>query len=112
MNFSISLYNELAIVNTRLLRAYSDLDERVPKLGIALKELAKVCDIGDASKGSLSSYSYIVMLIYFLQRISSPVLPFLQEVRLFSSLIVANSFLVLLGHEKPMYFFFSTIFCL
>lgn len=71
-------------MNTQLLRAYCDVDERVAKLGIALKEWAKACDIGDASKGSLSSYSYIIMLIHFLQRSDPPVLPFLQEVDCFS----------------------------
>uniref|UniRef100_A0A0N5B158 PAP-associated domain-containing protein n=1 Tax=Syphacia muris TaxID=451379 RepID=A0A0N5B158_9BILA len=80
--FSISLYNELAVVNTRLLRTYCDLDRRVQELGIALKQWAKMCNIGDASKGSLSSYSYIIMLIHFLQRTNPPVLPFLQEVYL------------------------------
>ena len=27
----------------------------------------KVCDIGDASRGSLSSYAYILMMIFYLQ---------------------------------------------
>jgi terminal uridylyltransferase len=43
-----------------------------------VKYFAKVCDIGDASRGSLSSYAYILMLIFYLQRCSPPVLPVLQ----------------------------------
>ena len=39
----------------------------------------KECDIGDASKQTLSSYAYMLMMIYFLQQISPPVLPVLQE---------------------------------
>uniref|UniRef100_F1KQ67 Terminal uridylyltransferase 7 n=1 Tax=Ascaris suum TaxID=6253 RepID=F1KQ67_ASCSU len=75
----VSLYNVLALENTRLLHAYSELDERAKALGVVVKEWAKCCEIGDASRGSLSSYSFIVMLIHFLQRTTPPVLPFLQE---------------------------------
>lgn len=38
------------------------------------------CDIGDASRGSLSSYAYILMVLYFLQQREPPVIPVLQEV--------------------------------
>uniref|UniRef100_A0A915BT66 RNA uridylyltransferase n=3 Tax=Parascaris univalens TaxID=6257 RepID=A0A915BT66_PARUN len=75
----VSLYNVLALENTRLLHAYSELDERAKELGVVVKEWAKCCGIGDASRGTLSSYSFIVMLIHFLQRTTPPVLPFLQE---------------------------------
>ena len=40
----------------------------------------KMCDICDASKGSLSSYAYILMMLYFLQQRKPPVIPVLQEV--------------------------------
>ena len=43
-----------------------------------VKFFAKVCDIGDASRGSLSSYAYVLMLIFYLQRCNPPVLPVLQ----------------------------------
>ena len=52
---------------------------RVKILGYLVKHFAKLCDIGDASRGSLSSYAYILMLIHFLQRVEPPVLPPLQE---------------------------------
>uniref|UniRef100_A0A8C1L462 Terminal uridylyl transferase 4 n=1 Tax=Cyprinus carpio TaxID=7962 RepID=A0A8C1L462_CYPCA len=38
------------------------------------------CDIGDASRGSLSSYAYILMVLYFLQQRQPPVIPVLQEI--------------------------------
>ncbi|EHH14789.1 hypothetical protein EGK_00767 [Macaca mulatta] len=38
------------------------------------------CDIGDASRGSLSSYAYILMVLYFLQQRKPPVIPVLQEI--------------------------------
>ena len=75
----ISLYNTLASENTKLLQLYSELDPRCKTLGYMVKLFAKVCDIGDASRGSLSSYAYILMMIFWLQKVSPPVLPVLQE---------------------------------
>ena len=49
---------------------YFSIDSRVKVLGYVVKEFAKICDIGDASRGSLSSYAYILMLIYYLQQVS------------------------------------------
>ena len=45
--------------------------------------MIQVCDMCDASSGSLSSYAYILMLIHYLQRAQPPVIPVLQEVRQF-----------------------------
>ena len=63
----ISLYNILAQENTRMLSLYADLDRRCHILGYMAKLFAKICEIGDASRGSLSSYAYILMMIFFLQ---------------------------------------------
>ncbi|XP_067133897.1 terminal uridylyltransferase 4-like [Centruroides vittatus] len=75
----ISVYNTLGQHNTRLLLTYSKIDPRVQKLGYVLKFFAKICDICDASRGSLSSYAYILMVLYFLQQRDPPVIPVLQE---------------------------------
>jgi len=75
----ISLYNVLARENTKLLSLYSELDPRVRTLGYMVKLFAKACDIGDASRGSLSSYAYILMMIYFLQQTEPAVIPVIQE---------------------------------
>lgn len=75
----ISLYNTLAQHNTRMLATYAALDPRVQLLGYTMKVFAKKCDIGDASRGSLSSYAYILMVLYFLQQREPPVVPVLQE---------------------------------
>ncbi|XP_064604614.1 terminal uridylyltransferase 4-like isoform X2 [Liolophura sinensis] len=75
----ISLYNTLAQYNTDMLQMYSMIDRRVEILGYAMKVFAKVCDIGDASRGSLSSYGYILMVLHYLQQCKPPVIPVLQE---------------------------------
>ncbi|KAG7257853.1 hypothetical protein CRUP_007426 [Coryphaenoides rupestris] len=76
----ISLYNTLAQHNTRMLATYAAIDPRVQFLGYTMKVFAKRCDIGDASRGSLSSYAYILMVLYFLQQRQPPVIPVLQEI--------------------------------
>uniref|UniRef100_W6NBI4 PAP 25A-associated domain containing protein n=1 Tax=Haemonchus contortus TaxID=6289 RepID=W6NBI4_HAECO len=76
----ISYRNDLALHNTQLLRQYCKWDEdRLPTLGIWVKTWAKRCGVGDASKGSLSSYAWVLMLVHYLQR-TEPIrmLPYLQ----------------------------------
>nr|KAF6332297.1 terminal uridylyl transferase 7 [Pipistrellus kuhlii] len=80
LEVDISLYNTLALHNTRLLSAYSAIDQRVKYLCYTMKVFTKMCDIGDASRGSLSSYAYTLMVLYFLQQRNPPVIPVLQEI--------------------------------
>nr|XP_033783592.1 terminal uridylyltransferase 7 isoform X2 [Geotrypetes seraphini] len=75
----ISLYNTLGLHNTRLLAFYGAIDPRVKYLCYTMKVFTKMCDIGDASRGSLSSYAYTLMVVYFLQQRKPPVIPVLQE---------------------------------
>ncbi|XP_058492227.1 terminal uridylyltransferase 4 isoform X1 [Solea solea] len=76
----VSLYNTLALHNTNLLASYAAIDRRVKILCYVMKVFAKVCDIGDASRGSLSSYAYTLMVLFFLQQRNPPVIPVLQEI--------------------------------
>ncbi|KAE8291936.1 Terminal uridylyltransferase 7 [Larimichthys crocea] len=76
----ISLYNTLALHNTHLLALYAAIDRRVKILCYVMKVFAKMCDIGDASRGSLSSYAYTLMVLFFLQQRNPPVIPVLQEI--------------------------------
>nr|CAD2184824.1 unnamed protein product [Meloidogyne enterolobii] len=78
-NCDICIEHRLALHNSELLKLYQEFDERVAPLGFAIKCWAKLYGINDASKGSISSYAYIIMLIYYLQRCSPPILPFLQQ---------------------------------
>ncbi|GBO07215.1 Terminal uridylyltransferase 4 [Araneus ventricosus] len=51
------------------------MDERCRILGCAFKLLTKKTCIADCSSKTLSSYSYILMVIHFLQQVNPPVLP-------------------------------------
>jgi len=75
----ISLYNRLAQSNTRMLALYASIDERARQLGYLVKLFAKTVGIGDASRGSLSSYAYLLMIVFYLQQVEPPVLPVLQQ---------------------------------
>lgn len=69
--------NVLATRNTRLLRAYAQFDERARTLGLAVKFWAKQRGVSDAASGFLSSYTFVLLSIFFLQS-RARVLPNLQ----------------------------------
>ncbi|CAI5710906.1 unnamed protein product [Hyaloperonospora brassicae] len=72
--------NVLATHNTPLLRAYASFDDRARSLGLAVKHWVKRRGISDASMGFLSSYSFVLLSIFYLQVVR--VLPNLQDPRL------------------------------
>lgn len=82
----ISVNNTLAVVNSRLLRRYVRLDDRLRTLGFCLKAWAQARGINDRSRGTISSFSLVLMLIHFLQRRDPPVLPSLQDIAFSRSL--------------------------
>ena len=72
--------NHVGIRNTHLLKAYSDIDWRVKPLILIIKRWADFHDINDASQKTISSYSYALMAIYYMQAVCQPpVLPVLQK---------------------------------
>ena len=75
----LSMYNQCAIHNSRLLRAYVMIDTRLAQLFYLVKRYAKSCGIADASRGSLSSYAWSLLVIHFMQHTDPPMLPVLQE---------------------------------
>lgn len=79
----LSVGNVIATCNTKLLRAYASFDIRARQLGIAVKYWAKKRGISDASVGFLSSYSYVLLSIYYVQVVH--VLPNLQDPDLLDS---------------------------
>jgi len=78
LNVDVSCHNQKPVMNTRLFKAYSKMDPRIKELGIAIKLWARGVGICDATKKNLSSYSFTLMVIYFLQvhpDVELPVLP-------------------------------------
>jgi hypothetical protein len=77
----ICLSNSLAQHNTQLLKTYATIfdDQRVPLLCKAVKLWAKRRGVNDAHAGSLSSYAWVLMVVFYLQVMPyPPVLPCLQ----------------------------------
>lgn len=78
----ISINNSLAVVNSQLIGAYCSADPRVGQLGMTIKHWAAARGINDRSRGTLSSFSLLLMLINFLQKRTPPILPSLQDLAL------------------------------
>ena len=74
----ICMCNRLALLNSRLLRCYMELDPRAPALCFAVKHWAKRRGINEPYRGSPSSYAWALMAIHFLQTRQPPILPCLQ----------------------------------
>lgn len=76
----ITFHNPLALSNTRLMRAYSEIDPRTRAVAYLIKRWAQNRFINAPGEGTLSSYGYIICLIHFLQKRPEPVLPHLQMI--------------------------------
>jgi len=74
----LSVNNTIPFANTRLLQAYAALDQRVAELGVMVKLWAKAWGLCGAPNGRLSSYAFLMMVIYFLQ-VDAMGLPCLQN---------------------------------
>ncbi|KAJ7962259.1 UTP:RNA uridylyltransferase 1-like [Quillaja saponaria] len=75
----ICINNVLAVVNTKLLRDYAQIDERLRQLTFIVKHWAKSRGVNETYQGTLSSYAYVLMCIHFLQQRRPAILPCLQE---------------------------------
>lgn len=75
----ICINNILAVVNTKLLYDYAQIDVRLQQLAFMVKHWAKNRQINETYQGTLSSYAYVLMCIHFLQQRRPPILPCLQE---------------------------------
>jgi DNA polymerase sigma len=78
VDVDICVDNLLGARNTKLLRAYAELDPRVAALGRVVKAWAKRSRIVGTQDGMLNSYTYIILVIAYLQRCADPVIPNLQ----------------------------------
>jgi len=78
LEVDLSCHNVQPLLNTRLLKAYADIDARIKHLGVAVKLWAKGAQVCDACRANLSSYAFTLLVIYFLQvhpDVQLPVLP-------------------------------------
>ncbi|KAH9261922.1 hypothetical protein BASA81_000578 [Batrachochytrium salamandrivorans] len=66
-DIAIGDHNELAVLNTKLMWCYGELDPRVKHFILAIKLWAKRRQVGDASEGFISSYGWTLLSLYFLQ---------------------------------------------
>ena len=82
IDLDITVQNKLPILNTKLIRLYSLLDQRFHILGIFLKFWVKKNKIHGALDKFLSSYALLILIIHYLQNITEPkVLPILQQIQ-------------------------------
>ncbi|XP_075694904.1 poly(A) RNA polymerase GLD2 isoform X2 [Rhinoderma darwinii] len=79
VEFDLNVNNVVGIRNTFLLRSYAHTENRVRPLVLAVKRWAGHHGINDASRGTLSSYSLVLMVLHYLQTLPEPILPSLQK---------------------------------
>ncbi|MCJ1473945.1 hypothetical protein MMC13_002601 [Lambiella insularis] len=76
----MNVNNTLALENTRMIKTYVQIDERVRPLAMVIKHWTRMRILNDAALGgTLSSYTWICMIINFLQTRNPPVLPALHQ---------------------------------
>lgn len=86
----ICVNNVLAVVNTKLLREYAQIDVRLRQLAFIVKHWAKSRGVNATYQGTLSSYAYVLMCIHFLQQRRPAILPCLQGMEATYSVTVDN----------------------
>uniref|UniRef100_A0A8D0H9P8 polynucleotide adenylyltransferase n=1 Tax=Sphenodon punctatus TaxID=8508 RepID=A0A8D0H9P8_SPHPU len=79
VEFDLNVNNVVGIRNTFLLRTYAYIENRVRPLVLVVKKWASFHDVNDASRGTLSSYSLVLMVLHYLQTLPEPILPSLQK---------------------------------
>ncbi|KAK6008552.1 hypothetical protein QM012_000455 [Aureobasidium pullulans] len=77
----LNVNNPLALENTRMIKTYVQIDERVRPLAKIIKYWTKRRILNDAAfGGTISSYTWICMILNFLQTRNPPILPSLQKI--------------------------------
>jgi hypothetical protein len=78
----MNVNNVAALENTKMIRTYIQIDDRVRELAMIIKYWTKQRIINDAGiGGTISSYTWICLIINFLQTRSPPILPALHNFR-------------------------------
>mmetsp|Transcript_1312 Transcript_1312/g.1696 ORF Transcript_1312/g.1696 Transcript_1312/m.1696 type:complete len:755 (-) Transcript_1312:686-2950(-) len=80
LDCDVSTHNPLALRNSQLLRTYASIDWRVRAVAYVIKLWAKARNINSPTDATLSSYGYILCVIFFFQSACDPpLLPSLQR---------------------------------
>ncbi|XP_076854146.1 poly(A) RNA polymerase GLD2 isoform X2 [Brachyhypopomus gauderio] len=79
VEFDLNVNNIVGIRNTFLLRTYAYIEKRVRPIILVVKKWASHHQINDASRGTLSSYTLVLMVLHYLQTLPEPVIPCLQK---------------------------------
>ncbi|CAO2033874.1 unnamed protein product [Urochloa humidicola] len=74
----ICINNLFAVANTKLLKDYAQIDQRLLQLAFLVKHWAIQRSVNETYCGTLSSYAYVLMCINFLQLREPKILPCLQ----------------------------------
>lgn len=76
----MNVNNAAALENTRMIKTYIDIDDRVRPLAMIIKYWTKRRILNDAGiGGTISSYTWICMILNFLQTRDPPILPSLHK---------------------------------
>lgn len=76
----MNVNNTLALENTRMIQTYIQMDDRVRPLAMIIKHWTKRRILNDAGLGgTISSYTWICMILNFLQTRNPPILPSLHK---------------------------------
>jgi len=76
LDFDICFFNDIAVRNSTLLKEYTLVDSRVKSLMLVVKKWAKDHKISSAADDRLSSYAWMILVIFYLQQLG--MLPNLQ----------------------------------
>lgn len=79
LDVTLNLNQDVSIRNSQLIRDYAKMDWRFPHLAMIMKHWAHENHIDSAVDKGISSYSWTLMVIHFLQVCEPPVLPCLQK---------------------------------
>ena len=79
IELEISCYSDSSYKLNSLLRLYLSLDERSRVLSTLVKHWAKICHISEPERGTYAPTTFIILVIYYLQRVSPPILPCLHD---------------------------------
>ncbi|KAL2092090.1 hypothetical protein ACEWY4_011888 [Coilia grayii] len=79
VEFDLNVNNIVGIRNTFLLRTYAYIEKRVRPIVLLIKKWAGYYGINNASRGTLSSYTLVLMVLHYLQTLPEPVIPCLQR---------------------------------